>query len=613
MIKIYPNIKIAASLLSLISLPLLTNAQLFYNNGATVYIGYKSLVHINGSAENAGATANIWNRGELTIASKTTTGINNATPGTYTMSTSSVTKGSGYYKVEQDWINNASFLADTSTVELYGDNQQLITSTNGTATEFDTLVLTGAGTGNNRKKTLQNVGASIKSIGALIINDRELATDANVMEVKNTDLNAVTNATTYGSEGFVSSLIGGSLTRHTQNNAVYRFPTGSSLGTLRYRELQLTPSVNTPLVYAVKLANNDATADGYDLAQKNASICKLNNLFYHTVNAKSGMPGATVDVTVFYDGSADGNWASLAEWDIPTTSFWNELNATATTASPYTPVTKTAWFDAASVPENQIVLSGKQPTAPALACANICEGSQGVFQATGTAGSTFQWTVSSNGNIINGQGTDIVSVNWGTGTGTISVTETNTTAGCASLAAVCNVTPLAVPTAAFDTAAVKTVNNTYIVTDKSTGGTQWTWDFGDGTPLESGQNPFAHTYAQPGKYTIKQIVTNGNCTDTITSVIDITEYIYIPNVFTPNKDGTNDFFYIGNNGFKEFKIEIYNRWGMKLFESDNANMRWDGKTIAGTEAPDGTYYFILYAKGYSGKDYGTAGYLSLIK
>lgn len=68
--------------------------------------------------------------------------------------------------------------------------------------------------------------------------------------------------------------------------------------------------------------------------------------------------------------------------------------------------------------------------------------------------------------------------------------------------------------------------------------------------------------------------------------------ISIPNIITPNGDGTNDLFQLS---FPVLKTEIYNRWGQKLFESKN-NVFWNGRTTDGSEVPDGTYYYIITTK-----------------
>ncbi|MDD4987157.1 MAG: gliding motility-associated C-terminal domain-containing protein, partial [Dehalococcoidales bacterium] len=70
--------------------------------------------------------------------------------------------------------------------------------------------------------------------------------------------------------------------------------------------------------------------------------------------------------------------------------------------------------------------------------------------------------------------------------------------------------------------------------------------------------------------------------------------ITIPNVFTPNGDGANDNFNIdGVDNYPGSRVVIYNRWGIKVFESDNYNSSsfWDAKNNS-----DGVYFYILYLK-----------------
>lgn len=66
--------------------------------------------------------------------------------------------------------------------------------------------------------------------------------------------------------------------------------------------------------------------------------------------------------------------------------------------------------------------------------------------------------------------------------------------------------------------------------------------------------------------------------------------IIIPNVITPNDDGKNDLFYLN---FLFEKVQIYNRWGQSLFESNHNESQWNGRTTSGNEVPDGTYYYII--------------------
>lgn len=87
-------------------------------------------------------------------------------------------------------------------------------------------------------------------------------------------------------------------------------------------------------------------------------------------------------------------------------------------------------------------------------------------------------------------------------------------------------------------------------------------------------------------------------------LIAIETEIVIPNVITPNGDGTNDLFLLN---FPVIKTEIYNRWGQQIFISNN-DAFWDGRTTSGSEVPEGTYYYIITTKEGTHK-----GYLQLLR
>lgn len=65
------------------------------------------------------------------------------------------------------------------------------------------------------------------------------------------------------------------------------------------------------------------------------------------------------------------------------------------------------------------------------------------------------------------------------------------------------------------------------------------------------------------------------------------------NFFTPNGDGLNDFFELGNLDKQGCAITIMNRWGTMVWESDNYQNDWGGKNLGGDDLPDGTYYYLL--------------------
>jgi len=88
--------------------------------------------------------------------------------------------------------------------------------------------------------------------------------------------------------------------------------------------------------------------------------------------------------------------------------------------------------------------------------------------------------------------------------------------------------------------------------------------------------------------------------------------LYVPNTFTPNGDGINDTFGVAGEAVKDFNIQVYNRWGEKIFESENANVRWDG-TFKGENVPIGAYVYKITAQGATGKKVNKEGNLNVIR
>jgi gliding motility-associated-like protein len=70
--------------------------------------------------------------------------------------------------------------------------------------------------------------------------------------------------------------------------------------------------------------------------------------------------------------------------------------------------------------------------------------------------------------------------------------------------------------------------------------------------------------------------------------------IKLPNGFTPNGDGFNDFYVIkGIQGYPENQINIFNRWGNLVFSVKGYTNNWDGISNDGNVLPDGTYFIVV--------------------
>jgi gliding motility-associated-like protein len=100
--------------------------------------------------------------------------------------------------------------------------------------------------------------------------------------------------------------------------------------------------------------------------------------------------------------------------------------------------------------------------------------------------------------------------------------------------------------------------------------------------------------------------------DFITVFVEGGFNIYIPNAFTPNSDLHNNIFYVYGENILDFNVQIYTRWGEKIFESNDISKGWDG-TYNGVPLPIGTYVYMVHFTGESGGPELRSGKVSLIR
>jgi gliding motility-associated-like protein len=133
------------------------------------------------------------------------------------------------------------------------------------------------------------------------------------------------------------------------------------------------------------------------------------------------------------------------------------------------------------------------------------------------------------------------------------------------------------------------------LTNASFNAWSYTWSFGDGNGSFL-VNP-THVYTQPDAYEITLIATDQKgCVDSISKWIEIApeRYIYLPNSFTPDGDGLNEYFYGRFIGLLSARFYIFNRWGEEIFFSDQLNFVWNGE-YEDVPVQDGTYsWYLIY-------------------
>ncbi|HOJ25539.1 MAG TPA: hypothetical protein PK081_09795, partial [Bacteroidales bacterium] len=377
-----------------------------------------------------------------------------------------------------DWINNSTYTHNnTSYVYLKGANQNIGGST---TTTFYNLYLQGTGVktlGNN-----QNVD------GTLNLNDRELATQNYTMTINNTTAGAIQRTT-----GFVSSTVGGGLARATNSTSTYLYPVGVSG---KYRPADITPSSTSSATFKVRMANGDASGEGYNRNNKAADVCDVNSSFFHIMQRTSGSINA--NIKVYYDNSTDGSWDKVGNWN---GSLWN--NYTGSSTSSGSPLYYGSANNVSLSSSTPIALTKNAPVLTVSASTNpICNGASTVLTASGA--NTYSWSHS-----LGTGNTKTV-----TPTSSTTYTVTGTLAnGCSSTTSISvTVNPLPSVTASASPAAICNGASSVLT---ASGANTYSWSHSLGTGSSKTVSPTSTT-----TYTVTGTTTAG-CTGTATVSVTV--------------------------------------------------------------------------------------------
>lgn len=137
-------------------------------------------------------------------------------------------------------------------------------------------------------------------------------------------------------------------------------------------------------------------------------------------------------------------------------------------------------------------------------------------------------------------------------------------------------------------------------------GTSWKWSTGQTTP--------SIIVSAPGDYSVIVSISGCQVKDDIVVLNDC--YLDIPNVFTPNGDGLNDYFFPRNylsRGLTTFSMNIYNRWGQLIFQTTNLEgAGWDGR-FNNVSQPEGVYVYVIDATFKDGQKEHHQGNVTLLR
>jgi gliding motility-associated-like protein len=149
----------------------------------------------------------------------------------------------------------------------------------------------------------------------------------------------------------------------------------------------------------------------------------------------------------------------------------------------------------------------------------------------------------------------------------------------------------------------------------------WTWYF-DNTAnnIAIDQHP-EFAYSEAGNYEVVLVVKSSmGCYDTIIKSIPVGEdyALFVPNTFTPNEDGVNDIFQPKGFGITQYNLEIFDRWGEKVFHTNDFSQGWDGKyhsksDVAYKVLPLGDYSWKIVAVSVFGHREERTGHVTLMK
>lgn len=99
--------------------------------------------------------------------------------------------------------------------------------------------------------------------------------------------------------------------------------------------------------------------------------------------------------------------------------------------------------------------------------------------------------------------------------------------------------------------------------------------------------------ANPGTYTVTVTDANGCTNKKSTEVVSkCPASIFVPNVFSPNGDGSNELFFAVTRDVVQYQLLVYDRWGTLVFETIDTQKGWDGK-FEGVDAPVDVYVFLI--------------------
>lgn len=123
---------------------------------------------------------------------------------------------------------------------------------------------------------------------------------------------------------------------------------------------------------------------------------------------------------------------------------------------------------------------------------------------------------------------------------------------------------------------------------------RYQWSFGDGDSATVASP--SHQYNAVQQFRVNLVLEEQGCKDSVDAVVDVTNKaltdpydILLPEGFSPNGDTYNDELAPLWLSAKTIHLQVFNRWGVLVFESRDTAKRWNGMDLSGASCPDGVY------------------------
>lgn len=252
-----------------------------------------------------------------------------------------------------------------------------------------------------------------------------------------------------------------------------------------------------------------------------------------------------------------------------------------------------------------------QFTTPPAGCAPY----SAEFTNTSLAGQSFQWDF--------GDGSSSAAIN---PTHLYATAGTYTVTLIATDPATCNVTDATratiivqnKPMADFNFSPDPPIENTStaFTNQSSPDAVRFVWKFGDGDSLlTTSRANVSHQYNTTGTFNACLVAFNvAGCPDTLCRQVSaiVVPAVDVPNAFTPQSGDANNKIFVKGFGISKMRFIIWNRWGQKVFETNDRNIGWDGK-FHGALQPMDVYAYTLDVEFFDGKKVTKKGDITLIR